>query len=198
MDLPSGSPLIVNTLESPWFLAALLLIAGGIAWFGFRYRYPRRAPMVAGVLIAAALGLVALGALVETTGERLARETRSLVEAAVAGDAVAFGGLLEDGLVLRVGRDKSSLDKADLLDRVKGIKALVQSNNIRDARGVRTGADTGESVLAQTTTTAMGQPTPNEWRFRWRKDAAGGWRVTEMIWEKWGFNEVPSADMLRN
>ncbi len=198
MDLPSGSPLIVNTLESPWFLAALLLIAGGIAWFGFRYRYPRRAPMVAGVLIAAALGLVALAALVETTGERLARETRSLVEAAVAGDAVAFGGLLEDGLVLRVGRDKSSLDKADLLDRVKGIKALVQSNNIRDTRGVRTGADTGESVLAQTTTTAMGQPTPNEWRFRWRKDAAGRWRVTEMIWEKWGFNDVPSADMLRN
>ncbi|GEM_PF-4315687 len=198
MDLPSGSPLIANTLESPWFLAALLLIAGGIAWFGFRYRFPRRAPMAAGALVAAALGLVALAALVETTGERLARETRSLVAAAVAGDATAVGELLDNDLVLRVGRDKSSLDKADLLDRIKGIKALVQSNNVRETRGVRTGSETGESVLAQTTTTAMGQPTPNEWRFRWRKDAGGHWRVVEMIWEKWGFNDVPNAAMLRN
>lgn len=196
MNLPSGSLLTLYTLESPQFLAALLIIAAGFAWFGFRFRFPRPSLITTGSLLACAVGLVVLASLVETTGERLGRETRSLVEAAVKGDAAAFGALLAEDLVVRVGREQSLLSKGDLVDRIKAIKPLIKSNNVREARGVSTGRDRGESVLAQTTSTPMAVPTPNEWRFRWRRDVDGQWRVTELIWERWGLKEVPTADLL--
>jgi len=197
MNLPSGSMLTLYTLESPQFLVALLIIAAGFAWFGLRFRFPRPSLITTSLLLASAAGLVVLASIVETTGERLERETRSLVEAALRGDAAGFGALLEDGLVVRVGRDRSSLDKGDLVERIKALKPLIKSNNVREARGVSTGRDTGESVLAQTTSTQMAVPTPNEWRFRWRRDADGPWRITEMIWERWGLKEIPTADLLR-
>jgi len=197
MNLPSGSMLTLYTLESPQFLVALLIIGAGFAWFGLRFRFPRQSLIATGLLLASAAGLVVLASLVETTGERLGRETRLLVEAALSGDAAGFGALLEDDLVVRVGRDRSSLDKGDLVERIKALKQLIKSNNVREARGVSTGPGTGESVLAQTTTTQMAAPTPNEWRFRWRRDVDGQWRITEMIWERWGLKEIPTADLLR-
>ena len=197
MNLPSGSMLTLYTLESPRFLVALLLIFAGIAWFGLRYRFPRQALSATASLLACSMGLALLASLVETTGERLGRETQSLVAAALSGDAAGFGALLEDDLVLRVGRDRSSLNKGDLVDRIKALRQLIKSNNVREARGVSTGRDTGESVLAQTTSTQMAVPTPNEWRFRWRRDADGQWRITEMIWERWGLREIPTGDLLR-
>lgn len=198
MDLPAESTLIVHTLESPRFVVAILILTAGFVWFGLRYRSPRQALIATASLLAAAAGLVILASLVETTGERLTAETRSLVEAAVSGDAALFGARLDDALVLRVGREKTSWSKSDLVDRVKALGEFVKSNNIREVRAVGTGDSTGEAVLAQTTTTHLGQPTPNEWRFRWRRDSSGTWRITELIWEQWGFNETPSADLLRN
>lgn len=197
MNLPSGSLLTLYTLESPQFLVALLIIGAGFAWFGFRFRFPRQSLIATGSLLACAVGLVILASLVETTGERLGRETRALVEAAIGGDAAGFGALLDDDLVVRAGRDKSSLVKGELVQRIKSLQQLIKSNNVREARGVSTGHDTGESVLAQTTTTQLAAPTPNEWRFRWRRDADGQWRITEMIWERWGLKEVPTVDLLR-
>ncbi|MCC6906770.1 MAG: hypothetical protein IT430_02405 [Phycisphaerales bacterium] len=196
MDLPDRSALVVHTLESPWFLAALLVIAAVVAWVAFRYRAPKPAQWTALGLLAAAVGLIALARLIETTGERLSRETRSLVEAAVNGDAAAFGERLDPTLVLRIGPDRSSLDHLDLVERVRTIKSLVKSNNIRDVLGTSTGPDTGESVLAQTTVTAMGEAIPNQWRFRWRRDSSGRWKITEMIWERWMLNQVPTAGLL--
>jgi len=197
VDLPQSSPLIVFTLERPSFAAALLLLAAALVWFALRYRHPRQTLIATASLIGAAIGLVALAALVETTGERLGRETRLLVEAAVAGDVATVQHLLDDELIVRAGRDRANVGKSDLLERIPALREFVKSNNIRQVQGAGTGRDSGESILVQTTTTYLGAPTPNEWRFRWRRDGQGRWRVREMIWERWGFDDVPTVDLLR-
>lgn len=196
MDLPAASPLITYALEAPRFPAALLLIAAAFVWFALRPRFPRPAAIAALSLAGAAAGLVALAALVETTGERLTRQTRLLVETALAGDSAAVGDLLHEGVVLRVGSDRSSLGRADLLRRIPALKEVVRSNHIRQVQAARTGRDGGESVLAQTTTPHLGAPTANEWRFRWTREADGRWRITEMIWERWAGDAVPTISLI--
>ena len=196
MDLPAASPLVVHTLESPRFVVAVLVLAAIVIWLACRYRAPRQTMIAVGGLLATALGLVVLAALVETTGERLTRETQTLVEAAVAGETAEVEARLHDDLTIQIGRNRSRLGKSDLLGRVPALREFIRSNSIRQVAGAGTQRDRGESVLAQTTTTHMGSPTPNEWRFRWSRDSQGRWQVVEMIWEQWGFNPVPDAGML--
>ncbi len=196
MDLPAASPLITYTLETPRFPAALLVIASALAWFALRPHFPRPAAIAALSLAGAAVGLVALAALVETTGERLSRQTRSLVETALAGDTRAVSDLLHEGLVLRVGSDQSRMSRSDLLRRVPALKEIVRSNHVRTVAAAKTGRDSGESVLAQTTTPHLGAPTANEWRFRWSREADGRWRITEMIWERWAGDAVPTLSLI--
>ncbi len=196
MDLPAASPLIVYTLESPRFPVAVLVLAAIIAWFALHSRSPKHSLMVVAGLLGAGAALLILAALVETTGERLTRETRTLVEAAVAGDAQHVAEVLHDDLVVMVGSSRSRLDKADLIERVPALPEIIRSNSVRQSAGVRTGPDRGESILAQTTTTHLGAPTPNEWRFRWVRGVDGRWRISEIIWEQWGLGSAPTIDLL--
>lgn len=196
MDLPAASPFVVFTLETPRFPAALLVLAAIITWFALRYRFPKHSILAAAGLLGAAAALLALAALVETTGERLARETRSLVEAAATENAEHVSRVLRDDLVVIVGSSRSRLEKGDLVERVSVLPDLIRSNHVRQAAGAKTGSDRGESILAQTTTTHLGTPTPNEWRFRWIRGADGAWRISEIIWEKWGLGAAPTSDLL--
>lgn len=196
MDLPPGSPLIHWTLENPWPLAAALGVLAAIAWRGRPRWGVRRSTRIVAAALGMALLTVATALTIETAGERVDRLTRSLVEAAVAGDDAAVGALLADDLVLIVGTDRTGLTRDDLLDRVPALDDLVVSNALREVDGVGLPGNRAESVFAQTTSLSVGYPTPNAWRCRWRHETDGEWRVYELVWEKWNLNQTPSASLL--
>src|SRR5690606_9572764 len=121
-------------------------------------------------LLAAAAALWVAARFVETDAERMERRTRELVAAALEGDAEAVGGLLADDLLVVIGPDETRLGRQGILDRVPALPALVASNNVRRVEAVVIGDGRGESVLEQTTGTALGVPTPNGWRLVWKRD----------------------------
>ena len=105
-SLHAGPFYEVWTLESPWPLCVLLVIAAlTAAWFLNQRGKQRRALLVGGGLLLAAGALVLLAHLVTTTREALRTRTRELVGAVARGETAQLNQLLaSDATVLTSGQ----------------------------------------------------------------------------------------------
>ncbi|HPO92099.1 MAG TPA: hypothetical protein PL072_01385 [Phycisphaerales bacterium] len=105
-SLHAGPFYEVWTLESPWPLCVLLVIAGlTAAWFLNQRGKQRRALMVGGGLILAAGVLLLVAHFVTTTREALRARTRELIGAVARGETAQLNQLLaNDATVLTSGQ----------------------------------------------------------------------------------------------
>jgi len=118
----------------------------------------------------------------------------------VNADQAKTASLLHDDVELFVASSSSTWDKADIINQVTRVSAIVKSNRIRRVDAVASdqgGRHRAEAILAQTTVTTLGRPVPTEWLFRWVYDESlDEWRIDRITWIRINLNDVPNVNML--
>jgi ketosteroid isomerase-like protein len=171
-------------LENPWPLGLVLLaLAAVMAWTGMRDGFLRRTQTAVGLAL---LGLIVIlaGLLVTTAGERAKAVTRSLVEAAVAGDTIGAVSHFADDAVLTVGSPRNPGFELDFIrDQLIRLRERYQidSNSITMLKGFTESSDLGTVHLAcYTTVNGFPYATPSRWVVQVRRQPDGEWKVERL------------------
>jgi hypothetical protein len=180
-SLPTGDALRVWLFERP-------LIAGGIAgflvvlvaWKAIQ-RASRRLGLLAlgGLLLA--IGLYTIGQLVTTTRERLMDNTDALAQSIVANDSTRVDEIVSESVSVAMGGSTiDGVGKQDILSAMRTLPRL----DVRDADVAKLQAQMrGPSVgltQARVRVDVGGTPNITWWRFDWRREGDGQWRVFRM------------------
>lgn len=168
-------------LESPWLLAGGLAAVALVVLYAMRSQGKTRTGLVAagvGLLLAGAI--VAAGALIETPREIMTRQTRDLVRATATVDVPALEGLLAPDARLYWLERRSSVDRAQLLERVRS--DLGRSYTVRDWAILKLDAALDGPAVGRTQAQVRVDPAEGGvhfswWRIDWRREPDGSWRV---------------------
>ena len=194
-DPPSVGLMTRFLLENPYPVGLVLLaVAGGLLWTGLREG--RRDRMVVGLIgLVLAASVLAVGAIVVTSGERARRVTIELVEAAVAADVVdvmshfaaeatfAFASPTNPGFPLDYIRQQASRLEAQY---------RIESNRITQLKVYSTSGDSAIVHLACSTTADRGfGPTPTQWVLQMQRDDQGDFKIVHITWISLAGNPPP-------
>jgi len=180
-DLPDPPALQAWFLEQPLIPAAALLVAA-IAMLVATNRAGKikvGAP-IAGVLLLLGVGAYLLGERVRTDREAMMEGTRALIMAAVTGEGeVAEDLLAPDATLAADGRIEEGVDKALLVRAIEGAGRWIQdgSQGIFQLDAAVDGPNVGRSQFVVRVSGEGTPPTFSAWRFDWRRDSDGAWRV---------------------
>ncbi|MDA0294395.1 MAG: hypothetical protein O3A19_06545 [Planctomycetota bacterium] len=167
-------------LENPWPLAGLFtIVAGTIFWLAVQ-RDDRRLVIPAALVFAVAAVILAVGLLVETSGEAAADRTREFVSAASDGRIDEMLAGLDPDATLHVGRiENPGLPIEDLRRMIDalGSRHRIEQNTITLINSVGTSSDTALVELAcLTRTTSSIGTVPSRWLLEWER-GSGRWLV---------------------
>ena len=167
-------------LENPWPLAGLFtIVAGTIFWLAVQ-RDDRRLVVPAALVFAVAAVILAVGLLVETSGEAAADRTRDFVSAASDGRIDEMLAGLDPDATLHVGRiENPGLPIEDLRRMIDalGSRHRIEQNTITLINSVGTSSDTALVELAcLTRTTSSIGTVPSRWLLEWER-GSGRWLV---------------------
>ena len=167
-------------LENPWPLAGLFtIVAGTIFWLAVQ-RDDRRLVIPAALVFAVAAVILAVGLLVETSGEAAADRTREFVSAASDGRIDEMLAGLDSDATLHVGRiENPGLPIEDLRRMIDalGSRHRIEQNTITLINSVGTSSDTALVELAcLTRTTSSIGTVPSRWLLEWER-GSGRWLV---------------------
>jgi hypothetical protein len=167
-------------LENPWPLAGLFtIVAGTIFWLAVQ-RDDRRLVIPAALVFAVAAVILAVGLLVETSGEAAADRTRDFVSAASDGRIDEMLAGLDPDATLHVGRiENPGLPIEDLRRMIDalGSRHRIEQNTITLINSVGTSSDTALVELAcLTRTTSSIGTVPSRWLLEWER-GSGRWLV---------------------
>ena len=167
-------------LENPWPLAGLFtIVAGTIFWLAVQ-RDDRRLVIPAALVFAVAAVILAVGLLVETSGEAAADRTREFVAAASDGRIDEMLAGLDPDATLHVGRiENPGLPIEDLRRMIDalGSRHRIEQNTITLINSVGTSSDTALVELAcLTRTTSSIGTVPSRWLLEWER-GSGRWLV---------------------
>jgi len=198
MTVPPTPFLIHYTLINPW-PASMILIAIAVILFRFGFvRGNQVTTHLSFVVVLVGVGLAVLAHFVETSPEALHRRTAHLVESAILGEKQTVSDLFSDDFTLFVGGQRADMDRDDVLSRIPALPGFITSNTITKLEtGIHPDKKTGRSIFSQITSTAIGYPSPNQWRCEWRRDTDNQWRINQLHWEHWNGNATPSIAVLQ-
>lgn len=170
-------------LEGGLLLPAMLAGLGVILFFGLRGRGSGRSggiALLACLVLAVGTWLVAQA--VETEREILTRQTRELVDAAVAIDTDRLAELLHDDLRATAPRFGADLDKSTLVagDRLRGwIERAyrVTDHGIEEVQASVDGANVGRTQVSVWVDSAAVGRGGSWWKLDWYKNPDGSWQV---------------------
>ncbi len=185
-DPPQVGLLTRYVFENPYPLGVVLLVVG--AAIALRALSAERADRLklAGALAAVGAAVLAVGALVVTSGERARGVTLALVEAAVAGDVDAAAAHFADEAMLSFGLPTNPGYPADEIHRrLQGLanRNRIASNRITMLEAYSASGDEGIVHLACSTTLENGfGPVPTRWVLRIERQDDGTWQVSHVTW----------------
>ncbi len=195
-------------LENPWPVMAIAsVVALMAAFYALRYR-KGWLWAAAGLFALAAGGVGVLAMMVESAREAMTRRTTVLVQTTLPPlDAAGLNDILAEQVTLYVAGVEARNSRSDIIDQADRVQRTMEfpawSIQAVDAR--RTGDGEGQSALRLSTTLRKpGDPTmalmgdatfTTTWRFDWRRDEPGRWRLTRIEWLKIG-DRSPSDSML--
>ncbi len=167
-------------LENPWPLAVFLtIVAATIFWVAVQ-RDDRRILIPAGITFAVGAIILAVGLLVETSGEAAANQTRNFVAAASDGRIDEMLANLDPDATLHVGRiERPGLPVEDLRRMIDalGSRHRIEQNTITLLNSVGTGPNDALVELACLTRTASSLGTvPSRWILEWER-GSGRWLI---------------------
>lgn len=196
MSLPAPGLFEQFVLINPRLLATLLIGSGIIAWFVLRYRNTRKALIVAGSSLGAAVLIVTLAIVIETPAEIVRRQTGELVDHVLDGRSEPALALLADDVRFEIRDQDVGLSKPAIALLFPLAQQGVITNSISTIEAARLAPGSAASLLSQRTRAASAQPVPNEWRFDWTRNEQGQWVIQRIRWMSWDGRE-PSMDLWR-
>lgn len=201
-DLPASPAFDRWVLEQPLPVAAVCGVLGIAVGLMLARRGEHRRGMVAGiVLVLAGAAVLAAGALVETTRERLSATTAELVRCAFAADAERAETLIADSLVVASAGDAfESLSKDDLVGAIRGFEAFGTEEWSHRPRGASIdgeGIGRTQSTIRVKAVYLGNQTMPSTWEFTWKRQPDGRWLLTRLeCVSMWG--QPPRIDWERD
>lgn len=194
LDIPSPPPLpspplfTHYTLENPWPVCAVLLLAAAVVFSVFH----QRAEMRRGMLVAVPLGVSAvivglLAHFITTPREGIARAARTLVKSVAECDTAALDASLDDPCTLYYYQAPSGLPREGIAGAVttafaKGAPYRLAGWQIESLQVRATGPTSGQAqikVLARPEQWNL--PHLSWWRVDYRKGADAEWRATAIM-----------------
>lgn len=182
-SIPGPSAWEEIVFVSPWTPAVVIAALGIVAAvvmlkFG---QSQRRAILMGGAGLALGFACVLTASLVTITREKLADQTRRLIDAAASGDAEAAGAMLSSDAKLSGLWRSGTVDRTRVLrmvgEELKGRFALRDWSvgTLRSVMDSETVARTQVHVTATAKDYAV--PTGSWWILSWRRERDGAWRV---------------------
>lgn len=189
--LDSPSALVHYTLESPWALGALLVLAAAVAFSIASKRENRRPFVLAGCqFLTLAVALVIAASVITTPREAIIHATRTLVGAVATADAAALDTALDEQCTLYYFQAPDGLGRAGIMTAVAA--------SFSPGAAYRVGDWHLEAVQARATSPTTGQaqvkvfvrpeqwnfPHRSWWRIDFRKDMDASppvWRATAIM-----------------
>jgi hypothetical protein len=193
------SPLVHYTLESPYLLAGVLVVASILVLLiANRSGKLRKALTPTLVLLVVAALVVGVARSVDTTREQVIARTGGLVDAVVALDYGAIEDVLATDVELRTKDGFARLKRGSIMDSIRLIETMdgIASHRIRELDADGQGAEARSYLHIVVTPEQTGVPTPTEWLITWGRGDDGVWRITEMLWLSYRGKE-PGLGMLR-
>ncbi len=180
-EAPSVSILTRYLFENPWPLAVLIIgIAAVLGWQGAREGLWKRV-QVAGLLVVAAVAVVATGSMVITAGEHGEKVTRAFVEAAVTNDLTGADRLLTRDATLAVGSTKNpGLELSAIQSHLARMRNYqITGNRITSLRGYSMDRGRAQVHLACATESggAYAGFVPSQWVLHVRREPDGSWAI---------------------
>ena len=186
VELPASPILTRLFCESPWTLAAPLLLAAAVlAWWGARNE--RAKPILAGVLLLlAAAGTLVIASFVTSPGEHAAQAVRTLVDAAVGADMSGIRAAFADDASMHYGGPQAPGDDIEQLMRTAErlvTRNRIERNAITELDFSTLGADSGAVILGcRTDIAGTAAAIPTRWHFEVRRQPDGRWLVERISW----------------
>lgn len=183
--LPSGSGLEHHTLESPWAIAVVLIVAAGLCWVFIVPGPRRRAGIIAGTALAlAAATLVALASAIDTPREQVQHALVGLVNAIAAGDDRRADAMLAPNAAIYDFEGSSPINKDSILDRIRtdfgpGGKYELADHALLEAQIELDSATRAKTqIKVRVSTKDWGGPHFSWWRMDLSHDGKDPWRIT--------------------
>jgi hypothetical protein len=180
-------------LESPWPAIGGLIGAWAVLRvIGARRQQGLKLRIAAVTALGLAAALAVLAWAVTTDREQVQARTEALVEATQPLDRGTLDQLIQPDAAITVEGGPRLTTYAALGPALDRLEVASQSLSELEA-GVAT-ADEAVSRVALSTRLAepaMPRPAPSEWRFHWRRDDQGRWRVREVVLVEVNGKSVP-------
>lgn len=183
--LPTTTGLAHYTLESPWALALVLVVAAGLCWmFVVPMSRGRAGRIGAAVLALLGIGVVVLANLVDTPREKVQHAVVGLVDAIATGDTRRADALLTPAAAIYDFEGSSPIDKASILERVStdfghGGKYELADRAVLEAQiAVDSAASAKTQIKVRVSSKDWGGPYISWWRMDLSRDGDGPWRVS--------------------
>jgi len=182
-------------LPVPMWLMALVGIAG-VALFMWGNQHTKKAVRNTGLaVILLAVVLLLINHFVETSVEKVSRESRDIIRAVQDGDWQTFKSLTDPKVTLGTvvgtlyqNRDDLMAGAKDAADRYKLKSVNVSSLDVKqDQAGITANID-----VFSIQDTTMDRPVPSSWRFEWERTDEGGWLLYRITCLKISDQEAPS------
>lgn len=194
LDIPSppplpSPPLLTHyTVENPWPVCAVLVLATVVAFSVFHQRGDvRRGVLVALPLAVCAVGVAVLARVITTPREAIARAARTLVKSVAECDTTVLESSLDDTCTLYYYQVPSGLPREGIADAVsttfaKGAPYRLAGWQIESLQVRTTGPTSGQAqikVLARPEQWNL--PHLSWWRVDYRKGADAQWRASAIM-----------------
>jgi hypothetical protein len=167
-------------------LSVLLLVmlpALPLAWFG-----GSRARLASAVLLVPGIVLAVCGWSIDTPAESGERTVASLIDRAVAGDAIGAGSWFQPDAVIHFGGfDQPAMPRREIDRDLRSLEERhrVEQHTTLLLRGRTLEADLAEVDAGCLTRTQSSQmPVLTTWSFRVRRQADGTWRVEAVSFDR--------------
>ncbi|MDI1290072.1 MAG: hypothetical protein PSX37_09025 [bacterium] len=189
LDVPTPPPLDPGPLwsrlllETPWYVAALLLVVAVVVYVLMNRRgHFSKGLTTAGVLVALAAAVVGASALIETPRERMRATARQLIDAVVRADGTDLSALLARNARLVYFMSPQGLGKDEivaLVDQQFRGEYRINEWSILESQATMDGPEVGRVQLKVRVVAAeWNVPNVSWWRIDLRREGETGILVT--------------------
>ncbi|MFG0257699.1 MAG: hypothetical protein ACF8GE_07355 [Phycisphaerales bacterium JB043] len=177
-SLGGASDLGVWLFERPLLVGGALAVLGLLVVWRALQRASKRVGIVGASFLALAVGAYLLGQFVTTDRERISTGTRELVEAVVGDDRARVDEILSERLsVLMAGTRLEGVGKQEILGSFTALQRYgVRDGDVGRLEASMEGRDVG-LTQARVRVEVSSTPSLSWWRFDWRRESDGQWRV---------------------